>query len=98
MHDAFVVRRRESVTDLDRVLDRFTYRHRAATETLTECFALQQLRHDIWRAIVLADVMNRENVGMIQGRSSTRFLLEPLEALRIGGQCAGQDLDRDITA
>jgi hypothetical protein len=38
--------------------------------------ALEQLRYDVGRTIVLADVVNGEDVGMIDRGGGTGFLLE----------------------
>src|SRR5262245_47890856 len=84
MHDAFIVRGRKPVTDLDRVLDGFAYRQCGAAETLTECVALQQLRHDVRSTVVLAEVIHREDVRMIQRCGCAGFLLEPLKAFSVG--------------
>ena len=41
-------------------------------------------------------LVDHENVGMIQRRSGPRFLLKPAQAIGIGGQGLGQNLDRDF--
>src|SRR5438128_4289970 len=43
----------------------------------------------------MADVEQRADVWMLQRRDSTRFTVEALAQLRIGGELRWQDLDRD---
>ena len=50
------------------------------------------------RAIVLADVVNAENIGMAECGDGTGFLLETPEAVGIGGEGGGQNLDGDIAS
>ena len=43
--------------------------------------------------MVVADVEDRENVGMIQRRSRSSFLRKSLQAIVIAGERSGKDLD-----
>jgi hypothetical protein len=49
-------------------------------------------------AIMLADLVNSADVGMIQGRSSARFAAEAFESLGIVGRIVGKKLERDEAA
>ena len=64
---------------------------------MSKCFAerlsLQQFRDDKRRAGLSADVVHHENVWMIECGRGARFLLEPAEAITIGGKSSGNDLD-----
>jgi len=44
-------------------------------------------------SILLADVMNRANVGMVQRRSSLRLALKAGQRLRVSGDFIGQELE-----
>ena len=60
---------------------------------------LQQLRDDVRRVIRgLADVVHREDAGMVQRGGGAGFLLEPSQPVRIGGELGRQHLDRDVAA
>jgi hypothetical protein len=48
------------------------------------------------RAIVAADVVHCDDVGMREGGNGARFQLESAEAIGISRRCAGQDLERHI--
>ena len=45
--------------------------------------------------MVIADVEDRENVGMVQRRRGPRLLRKTLQAVRVAGKRCGQDLDGD---
>ena len=44
-----------------------------------------------------ADVVHGEDVRVVQRRGRAGFLLESMEAIGVGRECAGQDLDRHVT-
>ena len=96
--DPFLVRRGEAVGDLDRLFDRLAHRQRAAGKPGPQRLAFEQLLDDVGRAVVLADVVNGGDVGMVEDAGRARLLLEALQALRIAREGAGQDLDRDVAA
>ena len=83
MHDPLLVRGGESVRDLERVLDRLPRRDRSAGEPLAQRLALEQLLNDEGDPVVLADVVQRDDVGMIQGGGRAGFLFEPPQPIRI---------------
>jgi hypothetical protein len=47
---------------------------------------------------VLADFVNRADIGMIQGGGSAGFALEALEGLTVVGDIVRQEFQRDVTA
>ncbi len=57
--------------------------------------ALQKLHGDEVRAILLANVVDRADVGMIQRRGRLRFALEAVQRLRVSGDVFGQELESD---
>ena len=74
----------------------FAQAHGAMAEAFAQGFAVEQLGHDVRRAVVLADVKNRNNVGMIQGGSGLGFLLKAAKALGIARPVLGKYLDRHV--
>ena len=82
MDDAFFVRRGQAARDLDARTRRPCGRQGAAPPALAQRLALEQLRHDVRRAAHAADVVHREDVGMIERRGRPRFLLEAVQADR----------------
>ena len=82
MDDALLVRGGQAMRDLNGVLDRLASGQRAGIETLTQRGAFEQLRDDVGRALMLTDIVDRQNVRMIQRRRRARLSLEPLEVVR----------------
>jgi hypothetical protein len=95
MDDAGPVRLVERVSDLDRDPQRVVDVERAKFQTSLERFALQELHDQERPAVLVPDVVERADVGMIQLRDRPRLAVEPFAKLRVGGQRFGQDLDRD---
>src|SRR5262249_1653596 len=98
MDDALVVRGRQAAGDLHAVLDRLADRQRAALQRLTQRLAGEQLRHDVRRRCVGADVVDDDDVGMVERGGSARLLFEAPEAIGIGGEERRQDLEGDVAA
>jgi hypothetical protein len=98
VNDALLVCRRQTLRDLHSAFDRLPLRQRSSVQRLAHTLALQQLRHQEGCALVLTYVVYGKNVGMIQGRYRTRFLLETVQAIRITGIRFGKNFNCDVTA
>ncbi len=96
MDDPLLVGRGEALGDLHRVVDRLADRDRARAEAAPERLALEQLRDDVRRAFVAADVVDRGDVRMVETARGRGLLLEAVETIRVLGERRGQDLDRDL--
>src|SRR2546426_8685785 len=48
--------------------------------------------------VILADLVNRQNIWMIEPNYGMCFLLKPLQALRVGGKALGQEFERGLAA
>ena len=68
---------------------------RACDEPCPQRLALEQLHHEERRALVLADVVQRADVGVVQAGDGPRFAREARAALSVGAQFCGEDLDGD---
>ena len=90
MHDAFVVSGRQAICDLHGVFDDFSLRNGPAIEHGAKAFSLQQLGNQKRRAVVVAYVVDRENVRMIEGRDGLRFLLEAAQAVASRAKDSGR--------
>ena len=82
VHDPLLVRRREALRDLQRVADRPARREGPAGEPLAQRLAFEQLRDDVGRAVVRADVVDRQDVRVVQRRRRLRLLLESARGAR----------------
>src|SRR2546426_6131905 len=58
---------------------------------------IQKLHRDERLTILLADVVDRANVGMVQGGRCLRLASETGECLRVSGYFFGQELEGDKT-
>jgi hypothetical protein len=81
MNDSLLVRRSQSVRNLDRVVDRLS--QRKAGHLVAQRHAFEELRNDVGRTIGDADVMHRKDVRMIERRRGACFLLEAGESFGI---------------
>ena len=98
MGDVFAVRGGQAVRGLDAVVDGLAMRERAAGEDGAQAFAFEQFADHVGRAVVLAEVVDAENVGMIERGDGAGFLLEAAQAVGIGGEGSGKNLDGDIAS
>src|SRR5215469_1902141 len=73
----------QGVANLNRTLQKFLRRQRAASDPLFQRLALQKFDRDEVGAIRLIDFMNGADVGVVQGGSRLRFPFEPLQCLLI---------------
>src|SRR5207244_10451827 len=48
--------------------------------------------------VILADLVNRQNIWMIEPNYGMRFLLKPLQALRVARKALGQEFERGLAA
>ena len=95
MNDAFGVRCIEGVGDFDCHREQHFRFQGAARDAMLQGHSVQKLHGDERMALVLADVMNRANVRVIQGGGSLRFALETSQSLRVFGHFVGQKFQGD---
>ena len=98
MHDAAGVRSLERVGDFQAEIEHALERQRARRDLVLQRLAVEQLHHDEVLAVVLADVVDRADVRMVQRRGDARLAPEAFERLGVRGQIARQELQRDLTA
>ena len=97
MHDAGGVRLGEALGGLDGDVEELLRRQRLARgDELAQGLALDELHGDVDGPVGLADVVDRQDVGVVQGRGRAGLLLEALAAVGIGRRGRRQDLDRDL--
>ena len=82
------------IADVDDAVDRQRRRRRGPVQR----GAVDQLHHDEAAAFVLADVVERADVGVVQRRGGARLALEALRGQRVGGRRLRQELHRDVAA
>src|SRR5207247_7662920 len=72
--------------------------HSPAHQTLTQRLAFDQFTGNVMGRVILADLVNRQDIWMIEPNQGARFLLKPLQALRIAGKAFGQEFERGLAA
>ncbi len=78
MNDAFLVGGVEGVGNLNSDVEKHIHRERPPGDTILERFAFEQFHHEEEFSFVFFDLVNRANIGMIQGRGGTGFAAEAL--------------------
>jgi hypothetical protein len=74
--DAFRVGSIERVGNLDRQTDEYIHLHGLSGDPMLQRRAVQKLHDQERMAVVLPDLIDRADVGMVEGRSSLSFSLE----------------------
>jgi len=95
MNDAFSVRCIECVSDFDAHRQQYFGFQRPARDAMLQRHSVQKLHGDEGMTLVLADVMNRANVWVIQGGGGLCFTLESSQSLRVFGHLVGQKFQGD---
>ena len=97
MDYAALVRGGKAADHLLRVFGHLSDRYRPFVQKRTQLLALEQLGYDVGVAVVLADVVDSKDVGVIERGGRFRFLLESPQAVLILGHLRRKDLDRHLT-
>ena len=96
MDDALPVRFVQRIRDLDGPRERLVERHRPFRQPRGERLAVDQLHDEEVDPLVVADVVDRADVRMIERGDGARLAFEAGAALRVGGEGRRQDLHGDI--
>ena len=101
MNDAPSMGGVEGARDLSPVAQHVLERERTLRETRGERLPLDHFQHEIVKGLalhcLLADIVQRADVWMVQRRHALRFALEPRSELFVVRERGGQQLDRDFT-
>ncbi len=95
MDDARAVGLVERVRDLDADPERLLLRQGALLQPVGERLAFEVLHHQVVDAVLLADVVEGADVGMVEGGGGAGLTLEARAAVGVLGEVRGQDLDGD---
>src|SRR5262245_64012100 len=96
MHNSTFVRRRKSPGGLECEIYRLSLRDLSVFHPLAKRFAFEQLRDDIGRGFIRADVVNRKDIRMIEHADGSRLLLETAEPVGVACDSGGQQFDGDL--
>ena len=96
--DALLVGGGQALGDLGGVVDGLARGEAPSGELRAQRLALEQLLNDVGSAIVLADVVDDRDVGVVEHPRRPGFLLEALQPVRVSREGSRKDLDRDVAA
>ncbi len=96
VHDARLVRPRESVGELGRERDGALRRQRARVEHVSQGPAVDELHDDERRLVLAADLVDRDDAGMAESGCGPRLRLEAGQALGISRHLAREGLEGDV--
>ena len=94
MDDPFPMCFGKCVRQLDRVRDRLIERQRAGCQAIGQRSAVDKFQHQILNSVLIADIVQRADVWMIQRRDRLRFALKAATRVGIGRDVGRKDLDR----
>src|SRR5260370_39290285 len=95
MHNALGVSCVQCVRDLDGKRQQSSLLQRTVPDRVLERLAIQKFHGDERQPVLVTDVMDGANVGVVQGRSGLRLALEAGQGLRVPGYFIGKELQRD---
>src|SRR5947199_9105708 len=98
MDDGSFVGGGERTRHLDCDVNSFTDLHPNAHQTLPQRFAFDQFTRNVVGRVILADLVNRQDIWMIERDYGARFLLKALQALGVAGKARGQESERGLAA
>ena len=93
MHNAFGVGGIERVCDFDGERKKSLDLHGTSADPVLERCALEQLHGDEGLSVLIADVMDGADVGMVQSRRGLRFSLKASQRLGFAGDVFRQELE-----
>ena len=86
VHDPLVVRRGERQRNLAAVVDGFLNREVLGVQLVAQRHAFEKLGDEVRRAVVHADVVDRQHARVIECGCRPRFLFEPAQTLAVRWQ------------
>lgn len=95
MRDSRGMRLRQSIRNRDRNSQRVVQAHPDARNQLIEGLAVDELHRDIVDPTLGGDIVDHDDIGMIEGRSSFGFLHETPAPLRVGHTIRRENLQSD---
>ena len=96
VHDPLAVGGVESVGDVQAEVQKLLGLKPPGEDAVLQCLPLQAFHDDEGLPLVLADVVDGADVGMIQGRGGLRLTLEALTGGRVAEVGLGEELQRDV--
>ena len=83
MNYSFLMRGREPVRYLQRIVEGLALRQRRTSHALAQRFTFKQLGNDVRSTLMRADMMYNQDVGMIERTGGLRLLLEATQTFAV---------------
>ena len=96
MHDSGVVGSAQSTCNPHSKVQHFSQPHGATAKPFAQRFALQQLRDDVRRTVVLSNMKDGNDIRVTQRGSGLGLYFKPAKAIGIMRPISGQDGFREI--
>src|SRR3989338_7024066 len=96
MDDPLLVSRFERTDDLTRDDERFSERHRTASDSRRQRFALDELEYEELRAARFLESVDGGDAGVIQSGEELRLALKSCDAVGLVSERVRKQLQRDI--
>src|SRR5262249_27854079 len=71
--------------------------HWPARQMIAQCVAFDQFAGYVMNRVILAYLINGQNIWMIESNHGARFLLKALQTLGVGSKLQGQQFERGLT-
>ena len=95
MNHTTAMRAFQTLADIGPVLQNLRNRKRAFGQTIGQSFTFQKFHDQVVGSILMANIVERANVGMVQGGDGSRFSVESLLGFGVLGQMVGKDFYSD---
>ena len=95
MHHSLAVGCVQGIGDLDGDAQHFTTGNRTLDQAFGQRLAFQKFHHQVVTAVVVADVVQRADVGVIETADGLGLAGKTLPDVGAAGHAFGQDLDGD---
>src|SRR5579872_434268 len=87
----------ERIRNLDSQGKHCLHFQRSARDEVFEGHAIEKLHSDEYLQVLFADLIDRANIGMVQGRRSLRLTFETRQSLRVAGEVIRQEFQSGKT-
>src|SRR5581483_393884 len=99
MDNSFGMGGQQSVGHLDRDVEKLVELHRlSALDLLLQALAFELLHHDKGMALIVINIVNDADIGVVQLRGSPRFALETLHRLAVVQKLLRNEFEGNVTA
>src|SRR5580704_6126631 len=85
---------RQAVCNLRRDFNRLSHRQQSRDKQFAQRLPFYQLHRNVMIGTVLSELVDRNDIGMVEGRCRASFLFEPLPPFIVFGECGRQKFNR----